>query len=162
MHNTSAESLTSAAPPACDTLQSRSPPVFCHSGHQIGRTAPSMHRPECLCHWQTVARTGRWDMETPEGQQKVRNKMRAERTCQCFYLCIKIQPINWKYRCVVHLWNVYLLSIYLGEIWRWVLPSAQVWKCPHCIPHHCETVLFGQQPAKEPVGEDKRDDNNWG
>lgn len=84
MHNTSAESLTSAAPPACDTLQSRSPPVFCHSGHQIGRTAPSMHRPECLCHWQTVARTGRWDMETPEGQQKVSNKMWAERTCQCF------------------------------------------------------------------------------
>lgn len=44
--------------------------------------------------------------------------------------------------------DMFILANYLSEVRRWVLSSAQVWERPHCIPHHCKTILFGQQPAK--------------
>lgn len=45
-----------------------------------------MHQPGCLCHWQTVAKTEHWDMETPMGTNKGINKMWEEITFLCFHV----------------------------------------------------------------------------
>lgn len=42
-------------------------------------------------------------------------------------------------------------DFYLGKIWGWVFPPAQVRQSPNCIPHHSQTVLFSQQPENENV-----------
>ncbi len=41
------------------------------------------------------------------------------------------------------------VDFYLGKIWGWVFPPAQVRQSPNCIPHHSQTVLFSQQPENE-------------
>lgn len=135
--------LTSATPPACDRLQNQWQPGFYHLGRLIGRTAPSTRRPECLCRWQTAARTARWGTGTPVGGEDGKRHGSRE-PCA---LTVMTLNTDWAQNVIYCVFDdcrmclsysaIFILENNLCEIRRRILSSAQVWKRPHCISHHC-------------------------